>query len=249
MLCERGGDTTSSKLLDFGIVKRIEAAAADTDANRILTRQMRLLGTPAYMAPERIGLRRTSTRARMSTAWACCLFPDRRARAVPGTDQAAILRDVIAPPRRDSRMPSEHSARSTTSSRAVSTRRRWHGRAPSATSRRCFPVTAPATVDARAGARSWWETWREGQWPAAAAAPASRSPNQWLLLAGRGHRSESAERPLSRLHVAANDARKAAVMARRAAGRRLGSDGRERPFPGRSSASQTGRSTAINPPH
>lgn len=56
MICERGGEFDFVKLLDFGIVKRIEGAPdAYPDANRVLTRQVRLLGTPAYMAPERIG--------------------------------------------------------------------------------------------------------------------------------------------------------------------------------------------------
>ena len=56
MICERGGEYDFVKLLDFGIVKRIEEASeAYPDANRVLTRQVRLLGTPAYMPPERIG--------------------------------------------------------------------------------------------------------------------------------------------------------------------------------------------------
>jgi serine/threonine-protein kinase len=56
MLCERGGVGDFVKLIDFGIVKRVDAAAAgDPAAQRALTRQVRLLGTPAYMAPERVG--------------------------------------------------------------------------------------------------------------------------------------------------------------------------------------------------
>ena len=44
-------------MLDFGIVKRINptGAHAHPDDARVLTKQVKLLGTPAYMAPERIG--------------------------------------------------------------------------------------------------------------------------------------------------------------------------------------------------
>ncbi len=72
MICERGGEYDLVKLLDFGIVRRIEEVSeAHPDANRNLTRQMRLLGTPAFMPPERIGHPSTSTRGPMYMAWAC----------------------------------------------------------------------------------------------------------------------------------------------------------------------------------
>jgi len=57
MLCERGGEPDFVKVLDFGIVKRFNNTGAHShpDDARVLTRQVKLLGTPAYMAPERIG--------------------------------------------------------------------------------------------------------------------------------------------------------------------------------------------------
>jgi serine/threonine-protein kinase len=49
MLCQRGGERDVVKVLDFGIVKKL-----DGSVTRDLTRQVRVLGTPAYMAPERL---------------------------------------------------------------------------------------------------------------------------------------------------------------------------------------------------
>jgi serine/threonine-protein kinase len=49
MLCRRGGEHDVVKVLDFGLVKDTR-----TEATRDLTRALRVLGTPAYMAPERI---------------------------------------------------------------------------------------------------------------------------------------------------------------------------------------------------
>ena len=49
MLCERGGEADVVKVLDFGLIKDVHA----TDT-RDITQYARVLGTPAYMAPERI---------------------------------------------------------------------------------------------------------------------------------------------------------------------------------------------------
>jgi serine/threonine protein kinase len=49
MLCRCGGQDDVVKVLDFGLVK--DTRSPDT---RDLTRALRVLGTPAYMAPERI---------------------------------------------------------------------------------------------------------------------------------------------------------------------------------------------------
>ena len=49
MLCRRGEETDVVKILDFGMVKRV-----DTEHSRNLTRGLRILGTPMYMAPERL---------------------------------------------------------------------------------------------------------------------------------------------------------------------------------------------------
>jgi serine/threonine-protein kinase len=48
MLCRRGEDDVV-KLLDFGLVKNLERART-----RDITKQLKILGTPRYMAPERI---------------------------------------------------------------------------------------------------------------------------------------------------------------------------------------------------
>ena len=48
MLCHRGEDDVV-KLLDFGLVKNLEQAQT-----RDITKQLKILGTPRYMAPERI---------------------------------------------------------------------------------------------------------------------------------------------------------------------------------------------------
>ena len=49
MICERGGESDVAKVLDFGLVKDVRA----TDT-RDITQYARMLGTPTYMAPERI---------------------------------------------------------------------------------------------------------------------------------------------------------------------------------------------------
>jgi serine/threonine-protein kinase len=49
MLCRQGTECDVAKVLDFGLVKDVSSAAT-----RDLTRAVRILGTPLYMAPERI---------------------------------------------------------------------------------------------------------------------------------------------------------------------------------------------------
>ena len=49
MVCGRGAEEDVVKILDFGMVKRVDAAHS-----RNLTRGLRILGTPLYMAPERL---------------------------------------------------------------------------------------------------------------------------------------------------------------------------------------------------
>jgi serine/threonine-protein kinase len=49
MLCQRGTEPDVVKILDFGMVKRV-----DSEHSRNLTRGLRILGTPMYMAPERL---------------------------------------------------------------------------------------------------------------------------------------------------------------------------------------------------
>ena len=49
MLCRRGVDVDIVKVLDFGLVKSVAEPHTQD-----LTRALRILGTPSYMAPERI---------------------------------------------------------------------------------------------------------------------------------------------------------------------------------------------------
>ena len=88
------------KVLDFGIVKRIEVASNDySDAKRALTRQVRLLGTPAYMPPERIGKPSdVDARADVYGVGALIFFLIAGRAPFAGGDEAAILRDVLATP-------------------------------------------------------------------------------------------------------------------------------------------------------
>jgi serine/threonine-protein kinase len=49
MLCERGGESDVVKVVDWGLIKDLRA-----DDTRDITQYARMLGTPAYMAPERV---------------------------------------------------------------------------------------------------------------------------------------------------------------------------------------------------
>jgi serine/threonine-protein kinase len=49
MLCERGGESDVVKVLDWGLIKDVRATGT-----RDITQYARVLGTPAYMAPERV---------------------------------------------------------------------------------------------------------------------------------------------------------------------------------------------------
>ncbi|HEX5092794.1 MAG TPA: serine/threonine-protein kinase, partial [Burkholderiales bacterium] len=49
MVCHYGGEYDFAKILDFGLVKHVAAVEQET-----ITRTLRLLGTPLYMAPERL---------------------------------------------------------------------------------------------------------------------------------------------------------------------------------------------------
>ncbi|MCC7033382.1 MAG: serine/threonine protein kinase [Acidobacteria bacterium] len=52
ILCERGGEPDVAKVVDFGLVKRIDAI--DEEATQVVTAGIALLGTPLYIAPETI---------------------------------------------------------------------------------------------------------------------------------------------------------------------------------------------------
>ena len=152
MVCERGGEYDFVKLLDFGIVKRIEVAPdAHPNESRALTRQVRLLGTPAYMAPERIGAPSgVDARADIYGVGALIFFLVAGRPPFEGTDEAALLRQVLADPVATARRPRARRAGPARRSRrtlpregagGATRRRRGH--------RHGAGVLASAAVDAR----------------------------------------------------------------------------------------------------
>ena len=164
MVCERGGEYDFVKLLDFGIVKRIEAARGDyPDASRVLTRQVRLLGTPAYMPPERIGAPSdVDARADVYGVGALIYFLLAGRAPFAGADEAAILREVLATPapRLAATVPGAPAALDDLVARCLAK----------------VPIERPGAVHdivvvleslrlpawTRDDARAWWEMWREG---------------------------------------------------------------------------------------
>ncbi len=103
MLTERGGECDFVKLLDFGIVKRIGTgnggAVARPDDERALTQQVRLLGTPAYMAPERIGKPSdVDARADVYGVGAILFYLVTGRPPFDERDQSALLRIVLSEP-------------------------------------------------------------------------------------------------------------------------------------------------------
>ena len=163
MICERGGVYDFVKVLDFGIVKRIEAAsAAYPDAQRALTRQVRLLGTPAYMAPERVGAPSdVDPRSDVYGVGALVFFLASARAPFDGTDEADILRDVLSTPapRLSAVVPAIPAALDELVARCLAKK----------------PGDRPATIGEVAAAlesldlppwtmeeaRRWWEAWRE----------------------------------------------------------------------------------------
>jgi len=101
MLTERGGEYDFVKLLDFGIVKRVGngRTAAPPDDDRALTQQVRLLGTPAYMAPERIGKPSdVDARADVYGVGAILFYLLTGRPPFDERDQSALLRIVLSEP-------------------------------------------------------------------------------------------------------------------------------------------------------
>ncbi len=104
MLCERGGEPDFVKVLDFGIVKRFSHTGAHPhpDDARVLTKQVKLLGTPAYMAPERIGAPDSvDPRADIYGLGAIAFFLVAARPPFDDGDSTALLRRVLAEPAPD----------------------------------------------------------------------------------------------------------------------------------------------------
>ncbi len=165
MVCERGGEFDFVKLLDFGIVKRVEVTAdAHPNEARVLTRQVKLLGTPGYMAPERIGAPSgVDARADIYGVGALIFFLVAGRPLFEGDDEASLLRQVIADPvpRLGSLVDGVPAQLDDLVARCLAK----------------SPVERPGTVGdiamvleglrlppwTRDDARSWWELWRESE--------------------------------------------------------------------------------------
>jgi serine/threonine-protein kinase len=99
MVTERGGEPDFVKLLDFGIVKQIGSGGpvGIPDDERMLTQQLRLLGTPTYMAPERIGHpSEVDARADIYGVGATLFYLVTGRPPFNQADQAALLRDALS---------------------------------------------------------------------------------------------------------------------------------------------------------
>jgi serine/threonine-protein kinase len=70
LVCERGGSCDVAKVVDFGLVRTLGM----TDGSDKLTHEGRLVGTPAYMSPEKPRARSGSTRGQTSIVWAQLLI-------------------------------------------------------------------------------------------------------------------------------------------------------------------------------
>ena len=164
MLCERGGVNDFVKLIDFGIVKRIEAVADDhPDGQRALTRQVRLLGTPSYMAPERIGAPEgVDPRADVYGVGALIYFLATGRPPFDGDTESDILRDVLsaeAPRVRDA-VPGAPPALDELVARCLSKKPALRPRAID----EIVEVLGSLDLDrwTREDARAWWEVPRGG---------------------------------------------------------------------------------------
>ena len=164
MICERGGEYDFVKLLDFGIVKRIEPVPdAYPDAHRALTRQLRLLGTPTYMPPERIGHPSdVDPRTDVYGVGALIYFLTAGHAPFVGGDEASILREVLAmpAPRLANVMPGVPPEMEDLVARCLA-KTPMIARARSAISSRWRPLRLPPWT--RDHARAWWEQWRASQ--------------------------------------------------------------------------------------
>ncbi len=166
MLTERGGEYDFVKLLDFGIVKRLGRGSEppQPDDDRLLTQQVRLLGTPAYMAPERIG-RPSDVDARADIYGVGAILFHLVTGRPPFTeeDRASLLRDVLAAPapRVSSLVPGVPAALDDLVARCLA-------KSPEDRPRDAGVIVA--ALDAldlhpwtRDDARAWWTNWRESR--------------------------------------------------------------------------------------
>lgn len=99
MITERGALPDFAKLVDFGIGKRIDAMGpeAHPEDRRELTRSIRLIGTPAYMAPERIAdATNLDPRSDLYGLGGIVFFLLAGRPPFVADDDASLMRDVLA---------------------------------------------------------------------------------------------------------------------------------------------------------
>jgi len=151
-------------LLDFGIVKRIEAApGAHPDESRALTRQVRLLGTPAYMPPERIGAPSgVDARADIYGVGAIIFFLVAGRPPFAGDDEAVLLRQVLADP-----VPRLAEVARGVPAPLDDLVARCLAKTPAERPRTVADIVAvleslPLPPWTRDDARNWWGSWRNG---------------------------------------------------------------------------------------
>lgn len=165
MLCERGGVGDFVKLIDFGIVKRIDPAPDDgPEAQRALTRQVRLLGTPSYMAPERIGAPSgVDPGADVYGVGALIYFLATTRPPFDGETEGDILRDVLASPapRLADAVPGVPAALDDLVARCLAKKPEARPRGVA----EIASVLAGLDVEpwTREDARAWWEARRQAQ--------------------------------------------------------------------------------------
>jgi serine/threonine-protein kinase len=97
MVCRRGAEHDVVKLLDFGLVKSLT-----TEHSRDLTRSLRILGTPLYMAPERLrNPADVDARADIYAVGAVAFFILTGRKLFEGADDLALTSKVLneEPPR------------------------------------------------------------------------------------------------------------------------------------------------------
>ena len=106
MLCLRG-EADVVKLLDFGLVKNLETAQT-----RDITKQLKILGTPRYMAPERIlNLADVDARSDIYALGAVGYFLVTGKQIFDGDNSLEVTNQVMHAPRRGRRLRSGRDSR------------------------------------------------------------------------------------------------------------------------------------------
>ncbi|HZM34556.1 MAG TPA: serine/threonine protein kinase [Burkholderiales bacterium] len=94
MVCHYGGEYDFAKILDFGLVKRVSEPDSHT-----ITRTLRILGTPLYMAPERLrDPADVDARADIYAVGAVAFFMITGRKVFDATDELALTTKILNEP-------------------------------------------------------------------------------------------------------------------------------------------------------